>query len=66
MAQFWARVKDDGNGPYRWCPVVNTPEGLALGSIYRQRPDDLTSSQIEELTAHIGIELSSVADGCRP
>jgi hypothetical protein len=28
------RRKDDGRGPYRWQPVVNTARGLALGTIY--------------------------------
>lgn len=28
------RRKDDGLGPYRWQPVVNTAAGLGLGTIY--------------------------------
>lgn len=30
------RRRDDGRGPYRWQPVVNSASGLAIGTIYDQ------------------------------
>lgn len=38
-----ARQKDDGRGPYRWRPVINTPSGLALGTIY-DRPQEIDAA----------------------
>lgn len=36
-----------GPGPYRWCHVVRTEKGLALGNIYRQIGDDLTEAEVQ-------------------
>jgi hypothetical protein len=35
-----------GPGPYRWCHVVRTEKGLALGNIYRKLGDDLTEAEV--------------------
>lgn len=42
-----AYVGLSGPGPYRWCHVVRTEKGLALGSIYRKVGDDLTEAEAQ-------------------
>lgn len=49
MPKVWVRQKNDGRGPYRWCPIEAIPEGVALGNVYRQTPDQLSSEQLAEL-----------------
>ena len=41
-----AHVGLSGHGPYRWCHVVRTEKGLALGNFYRQHGDDLTEAEV--------------------
>ena len=52
MARFQVRRQTDAGGPYRWQHVIRTSEGLALGSIYTQQGDDLTTEEALELRAH--------------
>ena len=42
MARFQTRCRDDSRGPYRWADVVQTPDGLALASIYCTQGNNLT------------------------
>ena len=51
MACFQAKPREDGRGPYRWAHVVKTAKGLALGTIYRQLGDDLSSDDAATLRA---------------
>lgn len=41
-----ARRTEDGRGPYRWRPVIRTPGGLALGTIY-DSPEGLSDIEAE-------------------
>lgn len=52
MAHFQIRRQADAGGPYRWQHVIRLPEGLALGSIYTQTGDDLTTEEALTLRRH--------------
>lgn len=49
-----------GPGPYRWCPVVRTPDGLAFGGIYVVRGADLTEAEVMELRTNKAIEIKEL------
>lgn len=44
-----ARMRPDG----RWCFVVRTKEGVALGTIYRTDADPLTSEEAQATTERL-------------
>lgn len=52
MARFQIRRQSDAGGPYCWRHVIRKPEGLAMGTIYTQQGDDLTTAEALELRGH--------------